>query len=519
VDDQSVGFQFHNSIGLAMDDLKKQGQRIGDNNYLPTSVITDLDVFYLFDLPGSYTFSKEDGDNTPFSFTPPTVSGIKDNVSYAVTVASGNNIETFWYDTIPDRVSLGDTVTGPHLIASGLAYKGPLGIIPASGLLHTPNQLTIRVTSGVSYIGLYDDGTVRKGLLQLTGTTRAGLEVEEEIVMIHDDTVQSIHEYKSLESVNMYGLTATTALIEVFSGRFGMADYQLAYNETLDRHKFSKEERPLFWSIDSGNDVGQFNLNLLEYEVESLALRLDGFIDKKIALQQQLQDIHGASISPLDLAVEPHSDNLYVVSSGTLFVYDVDLPYPDLSSLSGKDYGAAAIIEPNTYYAVSGDDIELDYFWRRPTTGLVKHRVWVDKPDGTQFSIEDGVEVAYHIDSSSWIFGEPVSRQLRPTDIFTLDQQGDYVYSLEVVYTDGTTTIDKRVISVLSKKARAQYNLTELGLNTPITGVDFDSEYKLWVLDEDGDKHQIDFHYDNMIIDTEKKVIYFRENYDQVRVF
>jgi hypothetical protein len=147
-----------------------------------------------------------------------------------------------------------------------------------------------------------------------------------------------------------------------------------------------------------------------------------------------------------------------------------------MTQLSGKNYDASCVIEPNTYYTTIGDSVDIDYVWVRPALGLVAHRAWVVQPNENKYSIEGGSLVTYHVDSSSWVYGEPSDRKLRATNTFVLSQRGDYIFSLEVKYTDGSTSIDKRIVSVLYKEPQGEFNLTTLGI-TNARGIDFDSEY------------------------------------------
>jgi len=110
---------------------------------------------------------------------------------------------------------------------------------------------------------------------------------------------------------------------------------------------------------------------------------------------------------------------------------------------------------------------------------------------------------------------------MRPYDTFTMEQTGDYIYSLESVLWDGTTEhsyIDKRIISVLTKTAEAEFDLEDWIGTEEAMSVDIDSEYKLWVLTNAGGRYQFNPHYDTMMIDPTKKKIYFKEPYEDVVV-
>jgi len=516
LDEQSLGFQLLNRPGVLLDDLRKQIERIGANYFLPTSIVSDIDLYYRFKLPKTYQFT-EDDDASEMLFTAPTVSGMLDGTSYDVTIATDNSVEQFWYHTVPDRLSLETTVTGAHLLASGQASSSPFDPLTPSGLLHLDNYLWVTASGGTTYFG-FDENLPRRGIVHITGTTRAGENVTEEIPFVHDEIKHTVRDYHTIDEVKVYGIEeAADTYIEVSSANFNAIDYASAYQLAANS---DGNAMPLFWTLGKGLFTGQYSLDLLKYNANELDLRLDGWIDKSTLLSIELLDTNSENIVPEDLAVEPWSDNIWVVSSGNLYLYSADLPYPETIALISKDYEANCVIEPSSNTVLMSGQIELDYHWRRPVIGVVAHRVWVEKPDGNKYSIEEGLETTYHTDRTSWTFGEPINRNLRAGDIFTLGQRGNHIYSLETSYTDESSSIDQRIVSVVYKQPTAEFSLTGIiPDNNKIVGVDFDSENKLWVLDDTGDKHQINCHYDVMLADINKKILYFRENYDQVRVY
>lgn len=515
-DEQSLGYQIFNPIGVVFDDLLKQIEHADRNRYISTSLVNDIDTYYSYRLPGDYEFTKTDGDNTQFEYTPPTVSGVLYGQKYEITLAEKNDIESFWYTTLPTRLSLVETVNAPHLLASGYIYSSPFIPLTVSGECHIPNRLTIRLSGGVSYIGISEDNQYRISSIKVDGTLRNGLEVKEELTLVMDETRTTIHEYSSVNSVKVYGIEPPkTTEIFVTSANFNAPDHRLDYS--LDVATHYNEEMPLFFSLGSGI-AGQKTLDLSKFEIDEIDLRVQGFPDKYVIVQQELLDTGGNNITPVDMTIEPNTDNLWVVDHDTIYLYTSKIPYQDLSLLKGKQYDAASVIEPSSYYAVKGDAITLDYVWRRPSLGFVSHRVWVEKPDGNLYSLEDGSEVTYHTDTTSWFIGEPLNKAIRASEDYVLDQYGDYVYTLECRYTDNSTSVDKRIISVLTQTARTQLSLSSITIPT-VAGIDFDSEGKLWVLDINGVKYQVERHYDTMLIDYERKLIYLREPYSQIRVY
>lgn len=517
MDEQSLGFQFFNSLGRKMEDIRKQISIIGDNYFLMSSRLNDIDIYYSVNLPGTYVFDTIDDDTTQLSFVAPTVSGLYDGQWYPVSLAEENNIESFWYTTVPDRLTLDDSVDGEHLLASGFAQNSPFYPLTSSGFGHIPNQLTIDISGGTSYVGIEGQFTVRRGIIQVDGVNRQGRSIVEEIPFLHDEKIKTRNEFQYLNSpgVRAYGIkNEDEAFITVSSADFFSED--VAVNYDMDQNQ-DRQESSMFFALET-TASGLSVLAVKKYDTDDIELRMDGFSGKHTIIQQHLLDASGLAVSHSDIAIEPHTDKFWTVADNWLHVYDLDFPYPDTSAFRKKDYDASSYIQPSTYYAVQYDEVDFDYIWARPTTGMVRHRAWVEKPDGTKYSIIGGVESAYITDRDSWVYEEADSKKIRGTETYQLDQVGQYLYSFEVGYTDGTSSIDQKIVLVLAKTARASYELAPLGVLLA-SGIDFDSESNLWVLAAGGTKYKIGRHYDTMLIDTRRKTIYTREPYSQVRVF
>lgn len=517
-DEQSIGYQLFNTAGKIFDDVRKQLERVAANYTLPTSIISDIDIYYKTQLSTSYQFVKVDNDTTDFRYTPPTVSGLVGTTYYNVEIAEKNDIETFWYTPAPDRLSIGTTASLPHFIASGYVANSPLTSPTAASGLHIPNRITVKVEGGASFLGVESKGLIRKGLVNISGKNREGIDISESLIFLHNETQQTLNEFSEVypSGIRAYGLEDVyLTTIECSSAAFNQDDYSVGY--VLDVTQ-NKEDMPLFWALGSGLQSGVKTLDLKKYDIDDLDLRVQGFTNRHTFLQQELLNTTSSGIVPLDLAVEPHTDRLWVVDASNLYVYDNALPYHNCKLLEGKNYDANAVIEASSHYVLVNEDVEISYLWKRAVGGLVSHRSWVIHPNGTTYSLENGAEVTYHTDKTSWIIGEPTNKNIRQSEIYTLTERGDYVFCLETRYTDGSKSLDKRIVSVVYKVPLKQYSLTALGITTA-SGVDFDSEEKLWVLAASGIKYQLNRHHDKMMIDFEKKTLYFREPYTQIRVF
>ena len=276
---------------------------------------------------------------------------------------------------------------------------------------------------------------------------------------------------------------------------------------------------PNSWSLNNSATLGYQILKRERYDFTQWDLRSAGYVSRSSLVDFEVLNEHSHTIILLDIIAEPHSDRLWGVTADTLYCYDANIPYPDTSNILERNYDAMCRIEPSSYYIARGEEIELSFIWRRPVTGIVKHRAWVEKPDGTKYSLLDGSEATYTTGVDSWAWGEPFNRNLRTPETYTLSQRGEYIYSLEVSYTDETSSIDQRVIVVPTKVPLMEYSLSSLGVYRPVNGIDIDSENKIWVLNDQNGKHEITPHWDLMLIDYKNKVVYFREDYDQVRIY
>ena len=515
-DEQSLGFRLGNAAAVSVDGLLKGLVKGAANNYLPSSVVSDLDVFYTTSLPGTYKFTKNPLDTSSYRYTPPEVFGLRDGSWQAVSMAPSNTTESFWYETLPNGIFLESTDSSAFLLVSSTVGQGPWTSPLPLGEVSPANVLSISLSGGESYLGSTDNNFLRKGVVQISGVSEEGLPLTEEIVFLEDEDRKTTRSFKSIDAggIRCYGVEPSGTSIIVKSMGFQQTDYPSAFpidTDALDN------EMPLFWAISTGTLSSGSTLDLRIFE-NAPEMRLEGFVSKDIFCRQELLTSGGANITAMDLTVEPYSSNLWLVDDHNLYLFDANIPYPDTSLLDKKQMDASSVIETNKRSFVRGETLELDFLWARPSTGMVSHRAWVKKPDGTLKSLENGIEVPYHADRTSWVYGEPTRKAIRPAEFYMLDQLGNYVYTLEVSYTDGSTSVDQRIAAVYYQKPKASFDLTTIGINNPIVGIDIDYRNRLWVLDDVGTKYQIGLHKDSMIIDFDNKIIYFREMYDRVKV-
>lgn len=500
-DEQSLGQQVFNPIGYEFD---KQFQYINNkinNTNLLFASSRDIGLYYSFNLPQSFSFNF-----TTDSFISPTVSGLFDNVFYAVELAEDNLLENFWEGATPSRLTIEEVVSGIQGDTLLSICSGNDSTIIVSELPFV-NRLCL-AASGIAEAIQTIGGKSSVPSVKITGLDRNQTVISEEVNFLYDSTKQSVFEYSTISGIELTGCGKVDT-INIYSNRFAANQLDPYIRDYRDTSFYpSTEGRTLFWNLETPNVI-----SLSSYDVSDPFIRMDGQSSRS-AISSFLAIRDEIPLDLIDLTVDKYTSSILAVSSGQLHVFSADIELPDYSTLSGKRYDSAAVIEPSSYWITSGEDIGIDYIWRRPTIGIIQHRSSVEKPDGNKFSLEDGVEVAYHTDTTSWIVGEPTDKMLRPPEVYTIDQLGQYVYTLETMFTDNTIHVDKRIVMSSYIEPTISFDLSFSAI-----GIDMDSEGCIWILDNNWSKRRIQLHYDTMLIDISKKTLYFREEYEEIRVY
>lgn len=507
LDEQSIGSHVLNVIGNQVDDLEKQVQTLGKNYFLPTANQDEIDLVYRFDLATTFDFVADETDPANTIFTDPTISGLLAGVWHSVATAPDNDIETFWYTSIPDRFDSTVTNSGSHVVLSGVAISGsPIESFDSDP--HLQGYLYITISGGTQYINT-DNNTINRGLVILEGKTRKGVDDTETMVFLFDSTQRTLKEWESLTAVKVYCITPDTATIRITSAEYNQGAYLDKYN--LD-HALGGAKVDTSW--DLGTTVsGETTLDMVRFATEDFSNIVFAQLTAEDVLRQtELLDTSGINITGIDIVLQPFSDRAWVVTESGLYLYNTDRHLPSLTLMAKKDYDATIRIEVDQYHHAQYDEIDLEYLHVRPIKDIASTQVSIEKPDGTKVGLLNGTEVSITSDFTQ--FGtEGIGRSVRETDTITLDQQGDYIVTLEVQFTDLSIEIDQRIVSTHTKNA-----LAEFVLSFTAAGVSFDSDQRLWIIDDTGLHHRIDLRKDIVLVDFEQKILFLHENYDEVIV-
>ncbi len=517
-DDQSLGFQLFNALAKPMEDMDKQLETMKKNEFLSTVNLDEIDLTYVVQLPTTFEFEVDNSDYLMPAQQAPTVEGfvITDSPEFSgyvtVAIADSNDIRSFWYDSVPTRVTLLDTAAGEyHLLEQTVAY------FPWSGTLEHHlvddneggGRLWVEASGGNQYITTNDHNEVLRGRVVLKGTTRKGTEEEETIVFPWDEKQPSLKEWKRLSEINVYDMESDVG-IAVRSADYTRPPYWSWFNL---RHSDNRTKVDEFWKLnDAGTKLERIGLITDEWQQAIL-----GFSDKETKESWDLLGLSWVTPVPaVDMAIQPFTDRAWVVGSDRkLYCYNLEQTMASgVDLLEGRSAGPLAQIDCEFRRITLGEDIVFTPWLARAIKEIERYRVWFQDPDGNKFGILDGEVVSYT--SDFWEVGMQIKRVITDQITITSTLRGEYLIVLETEYVDETSDSDRIIVQVQFKQALSIIDLSEF-IPEPVEGIDFDSDQKMWIK-ANNMYYQLELHTDIMVIDYKSKVLYFKENYSDVRV-
>jgi len=295
-DDQSVGYQFMNALAQPMEYMEKQLAKSRANAHLVTANLDEVDLTYRVLLPETFDFDEDDSDIAGPSAVPPTVSGYVNGEWHDVDIAEPNDIQHFWYDSVPNRTTLAETASG---VDHDLFSFTTDGSTVASGLWeHHLGAGAIYVTAvgGVKYLEVIED-ELRRAKVVLWGVNRQGQEDTETIIFPWPMRQRSIKEWKKITRIETLDMEDG---VQIFlkSGDFTEEDYRDFWNirYSPDRNKVDD-----FWGLGSLGEGS--TLERIGYVSDEWQQYVIGFTDKEAKEAWELLDEWELPVSGVDLAL------------------------------------------------------------------------------------------------------------------------------------------------------------------------------------------------------------------------
>lgn len=513
---QSIGFQYLNTIAKPLEKMEKELARAAANAFLTTANISELDQLHRIQLPVDYEFTDDNDDPLVYSPTPPTVSGEQDGTWHTVSITEENDIEAFWYNSVPTRVSLDTVVSGEEdellsWTTSGLVEEGEY----AHHLADTEmgGHMWVEAVGGVQYL-TEEEGELSRGKIVIQGETRKGL-LEEEVMIFPWDMKQPTQkEWKVIHNISAYDMEDTVD-ITVRSADFNGGPYMDRWNIRYSQNRRKIDE---FWDLGLIGSVP--TLDRIEYITDEWQQMILGFSNKDTKESWELLDDGLATVEGVDLALQPWSDYGWVVTeAGMLYCYDLnETTVSGVELLKSSTPGAHVQFEIEDYSVIRGEEIVAIPWHARPLKEIQKYKIWYQQPDGQKFGLLNNVAVPYTSDFEVKVTeGTPLTRTVENVVTVDANQLGEYLLVIEVTFVDGEEQQARALVSVNYKTPEATFDLSSI-ITDDIEGIDFDSDHRMWIKTTLGDYYRLNLHKDLMLIDYDNKQIYFIEEYEEVYV-
>ena len=509
---QSVGAQYLNTLGVSIDDMDEYLEKMRKNAFLTTANLDEADWVYKVYLPTTYSFTLDSTDGLIPEYIAPIIQGlVNNNIGsgyYSVDLANDNSLEEMLYKVVPDRIDYQETVTGYdsllHLPSSYFPYSGTLNHHLSDG-----GRLYIETSSGTQYISINDDGEVDRAKITLYGKTRKDTQESETLVFPWDQKQSTSKEWKYIDYIELENFEDEVS-INIRSANFDWGPYLSFYNT---RWSVTDKKIDEFWDIGS-LDNGT-TLDLVGYISDDWQNLMFGFSSKEVKDQWELIDLDLNKIDAIDLAIQPFQNRAWAVDSSNLYCFSLDeVMYSGIDFLSKRTDGSHFQLEASDSYYVLGDDIAFTPLHIRAISQIAKYRIWYEDPTGMKYGLNQGSQVSFT--SDFWQYPKQLKRELEGEITISAIERGEYKIALEVVYPDGTTDINRLLIPVKYKQPLSTINIAPY-ISGNIEGIDFDSDQQLWIKTNEA-YYRFSLHKDLMIIDYADKIIYFREDYDEVDI-
>ena len=517
VDRYSVFQQLLNPIALKMDNIRQKTQSHHRSLLINASDLSDPDWLYEYELDSSEEFNFVINSEGASSVVPPTVWGYS-GVN-RINLRACESFRDFWEEAIPTRFTVIESIN-PALVAltpsisiRELEVLAPFDV-PTNGRVY----LTLHSSSSIVDLTSEELG---QAFIVLEGISGTGADQKEVILLLEEGDIPSKLNWSKIESVSL------ETNIESASGEvlFGLLPTRLGIRvEPSFKSVLNRRTDTVKWQTGE-DEIGSYVDKLLSGEGHIIDIAR-GESSFSAVQRYRLADVNGDAVSITDHSMNLSGNFFYGTDLDTLYIWDRRDRLPSnlalMTGITEQPEQSFAIV---AYELQTVEDdapsVVLSVEMER-ALGLKTARSWmwsVVKPDGETLYIKPSTgeffEYEYWNDNPVPINYYGIKE--RNFDL-TLDEIGDYMFELRILYTDGTTDIIRRIFQLHQKNAIAQYDLDHLiDLTDEINRVHVTENGELWISNAET-IYKMRPVYDTFMIDTENSKLYFREEYDAVEV-
>lgn len=484
------------------------------NYNLATCDQTLPEHLWKIDLPGGFVFGSSETQDRLKRYSVPGVWAEIDNEWVKLSQAEENNIQTLLFSALPTRIEYAEEqVLWQEAIPTTLVSE--LGEI-------SPIELPIE---GPLYITLSDNdvwheeykNTLYFSKVQLKGTGLFDEEIEETIPLRLNATFVTRSHWKTLDEIFVLHV-GETAKISVASLPFDEVEVLNIRDVSTNLDGW---ERYQFYELGEENGVSVFSSKrYLSRDLDQVRLGIDA---KTIDSQIELLDENGVSIEANAFVFKPWTNLIYVVDDAYFYVYDYSLPYPEVKGIEETcgDNRIAITFSDDKWCYVRNEDVEIHTRILDLASVPFSTRWSITFPSGTSYRL--GLDGSlWSTDIDGWIFNADYADGAWEEQKIVFSgatETGTYVLTLEAKYKeeDGTiiTRSTRELFSIPAISPEVQLLLPVELRNCRDLG--FDGEGALWFYNGTS-LLKTNIYHDYFMADFQKRVVWFREQYSNVRV-
>ncbi|HJO96341.1 MAG TPA: hypothetical protein QF753_23345 [Victivallales bacterium] len=550
-DPDSNGQRLLNAIANEAEDLAFALQKVDKNTLLSTANLAEIDQLFKIHFDPNFIFTEDNVNTQTVTYVPPTtiegtidgvmISSEEDNLvdtstnpKAAITLIEDGNIKTFWEDSKPDAVSAGKKVPygGGSEIQSITLQKKIDELYSLETILHPLREVR---GAGYFYFTLIaghpyfrkEEGRLARSRILIKGINRREMEDSEIIVFPWETTVTSKKEWRSITSITPLDiLSKTTPVLNCGNTTYEEDSYLKIYADgaskedylSLSNTRWSKDRRKIdeFWGTLDVQNRGV--LERAEYATQDWKMVMKGNVGKVSKDRWNLKDKSNQDIKEIkDIELIPFKNQCWALVKDAndkekLCLYDLDKESNDsineLKDLTNN---------PSIDILIDNEDIVIG----ETISYHLTHSKFLKNVAGVKVSYSFNGTIAYLSgDDTNYDLVFQKDRILKSVETPILLNTGEYILIGEVIFSDNTTEVIKKIVKSKSKKPLKTFDLEEMGVKVSgedPSGLFLDSDQKLWIK-TNLNYHEINVHKNLALFDYERKIIYLHEKYKDLKV-
>ena len=513
----SIAKQLANPVGQEIQKTIQQLLEERDNMFVSSADISLIDHIYKVDLQPSCSFKFEENYKGEVVYSLPKVYAIVNGVEEEITIAKENDIQSLIYEALPSRIEDGEVSYSHEKVIPRTQVSDLVNITPKEMAIEGHLYITLEENTNWE---VRNNQKIYYSKVYISGITRKGTEVTEVIPVRYNGTFRSTNQWKSVSEVFISYVDETAYLI--------VDCFPFAQNGILDnRNLVVSPDREEKWRyLKLGTQAWGSTFVSEAYTTNNFDIIRQGIESRDTEYEIELLDSVGNNISFDCFVMKPKTDYMFAVKDDKLYVYNTQLPYPEVTRLTDESPDVKMDLYSDQWVYCRADTANIKTRLLDFATVPWRVRWSIELPTGTEYRLgRDGslwdIDIEGWIDNTNWDEDSWMEQNMKiDLSQSPLNQPGTYIVSLECMYIDedlnNTKTLTTKFLFYLPSIQPEVVLDLPTGF-TSITDIFFDSDGNLWTF-INYDMYMIKVYYDYFLADYSNNIIWLREHYPSVRI-